>query len=281
MAAETDAQARVAAAERERPEGGAAGGRYGIGIDIGSTATKVAVVECGGSIVHLAHMPTGYSSVDAAERARAVLVDAGFVPGQQGIRTVATGYGRVSVPFADRVVTEITCHGKGAVRLFGPDGTVIDVGGQDTKVILLRAGRVRKFAMNDKCAAGTGRFLEVMADRLGVAHDELSKLARSGEPTKISSMCTVFAESEVISLVGRGEPRENIARGIIESVVGRVATLVSSTGGRAPFVLTGGLCENGYIVERLGEQLGQPVTTCPEARYAGAIGAALMALEQG
>ena len=254
-------------------------GRLGIGVDIGSTATKVAVVDAAGELVRTELMPTGFSSVDAAERARAAMIqrDSPFVSS----RVVATGYGRVAVPYADKVVTEITCHGRGAARLFGPDGTVIDVGGQDTKVIRLRGGRVFKFVMNDKCAAGTGRFLEVMADRLGVSHDELSVLARAGEPTQISSMCTVFAESEVISLVGRGEPRENIARGVIESVVGRVAALVGSAGGMAPYYLTGGLCDNEYVVERLGEKLGAPVTTCPEARYAGALGAALMALELG
>ena len=252
-------------------------GRLGIGVDIGSTATKVAMVNAAGELVHTELMPTGFSSVDAAERARAAMIqrDSPFVSS----RVVATGYGRVAVPYADKVVTEITCHGRGAARLFGPDGTVIDVGGQDTKVIRLRGGRVFKFVMNDKCAAGTGRFLEVMADRLGVSHDELSALARAGEPTQISSMCTVFAESEVISLVGRGEPRENIARGVIESVVGRVAALVGSAGGTAPYCLTGGLCDNEYVVERLGEKLGAPVATCPEARYAGALGAALMALE--
>lgn len=250
----------------------------GIGIDIGSTATKVVVVGEDGVPAQQLLMPTGFSSVDAAERARADLSEKG-VELSENTRVVATGYGRVAVPFADKVVTEITCHGRGAVRLFGPDGTVIDVGGQDTKVIRLKAGRVIKFAMNDKCAAGTGRFLEVMADRLGVSHDELADLARSGEPTKISSMCTVFAESEVISLVGRGEPRPNIANGVIESVISRVATLTASTGGKAPYYLTGGLCENDYVVERLGTALGSPVTTCPEARYAGALGAALAALE--
>ena len=258
-------------------------GRLGIGVDIGSTATKVAVVGADGSLVHAEVMPTGFSSVDAAERARAALEawrgDGPF--SAFGARVVATGYGRVAVPYADKVVTEITCHGRGAARLFGPDGTVIDVGGQDTKVIRLRSGRVFKFVMNDKCAAGTGRFLEIMADRLGVGHDELSALARAGEPTQITSMCTVFAESEVISLVGRGEPRENIARGVVESVAGRVATLVASAGGTAPYYLTGGLCDNGYVVERLAALLGAPVTTCPEARYAGALGAALAALDMG
>ena len=128
--------------------------------------------------------------------------------------------------------------------------------------------------MNDKCSAGTGKFLEVMANRMGVSQQRMAELAAAGEPTAISSMCTVFAESEVISLVGRGEPLENIANGVIESVVGRVVTLVRGIPGETYF-LTGGLCENGYVLERLSAKLGKPVTSCPEARYAGAIGAAL------
>ena len=136
------------------------------------------------------------------------------------------GYGRVAVPYANKVVTEITCHARGAAALFGEDGTVIDIGGQDTKAIGLAGGKVRKFVMNDKCSAGTGRFLEIMADRLGVSRAELARLAAAGQPTVISNMCTVFAESEVITLVGKGEPRENIARGVIDSVVARVCTLV-------------------------------------------------------
>ena len=212
----------------------------GIGIDIGSTAAKAAVVDGEGSVAWTCVQPTGFSSVDASERLREALAAAGYDVTAEDVRVVATGYGRVAVPYAHKVVTEITCHGTGAVRLFGDHGTVIDVGGQDTKVIQLKSGRVAKFAMNDKCAAGTGRFLEIMADRLGISQQQMADLARSGEPTKISSMCTVFAESEVISLIGRGEPRENIARGVIESVVSRVATMAGQAAG-APYYLTGGL----------------------------------------
>ncbi len=250
----------------------------GVGIDIGSTATKVVALGAGGKVLMEQAMPTGFSSVDAAERAKEALAAAGVDVGDEGTRVVATGYGRVSVPYANKVVTEITCHGVGAVRLFGAEGTVVDVGGQDTKVIQLRAGRVAKFAMNDKCAAGTGRFLEVIADKLGVSQEELARLAAAGGGITISSMCTVFAESEVISLVGRGERRENIAHGIIESVVSRVASLAGQGSGE-PYFLTGGLCENAYFVERLGAKLGASVSSCPEARFAGALGAALKALE--
>ena len=224
----------------------------GIGIDIGSTAAKAAVVDGEGSVAWTCVQPTGFSSVDASERLREALAAAGYDVTGDDVRVVATGYGRVAVPYAHKGVTEITCHGTGAVRLFGDHGTVIDVGGQDTKVIQLKGGRVVKFAMNDKCAAGTGRFLAIMADRLGISQQQMADLARSGEPTKISSMCTVFAESEVISLIGRGEPRENIARGVIDSVVSRVATMAGQAAG-APYYLTGGLCENNdkFAVDRM------------------------------
>ena len=244
-----------------------------IGIDVGSTATKAVVLE-GGRMIAAEVCPTGFSGVDAAERMAERLTAAGYDP--RDAACVATGYGRVAVPYAGRVVTEITCHGRGAAYLFGGEGTVIDVGGQDTKVISLNAGKVVKFAMNDKCSAGTGKFLEVMANRLGVAQDELARLGRIGAPTSISSMCTVFAESEVISLIGTGTPREDIAYGVIESVVEKVCTLVAQGKG-APYFLTGGLCENGYVVERLAARLGAPVATEPRARFAGAIGAALSA----
>lgn len=246
-----------------------------IGIDIGSTAAKAVVLD-GSGILATVVCPTGFSSVDAAERLAVLLQEQGF--NVESAPCVATGYGRIAVPYAQRTVTEITCHGRGATFLFGGEGTVVDVGGQDTKVIVLRGGKVAKFAMNDKCSAGTGKFLEVMANRLGVSQDELSRLARAGAPTPISSMCTVFAESEIISLIGRGTPRKDIACGVIESVVEKVCTLVSQGKG-APYFLTGGLCDNDYIVERLAARLGAPVSTDPRARFAGALGAALVAAE--
>ncbi|MBS5450251.1 MAG: CoA activase [Coriobacteriia bacterium] len=271
-----------------------------VGVDIGSTATKIAVMGLPAEAVtafagdeaaaartaakdgslaleRTLLAPTGYSSVDAAERALGMLEEAGYPKGS--FACVATGYGRIAVPYADKAITEITCHGRGAAYLFGPDGVVVDVGGQDTKVMHLAGGNVKKFVMNDKCAAGTGRFLEIMANRLGVSQEELSRLARAGQPTTISTMCTVFAESEVISLVGKGEPRENIANGIIGSVVKKVAALVGQVSGDAAgsYFLTGGLCDNDYFVAQLGAHLGHEVVTRPQARYAGAIGAAISA----
>lgn len=248
----------------------------GIGIDIGSTATKAVVANDAGDIAEKLVMPTGFSSVEAADEVAKRLQQAGYNANE--LPVVATGYGRIAVPYANKVVTEITCHARGAWALFAEDGTVVDVGGQDTKAIGLAAGKVRKFVMNDKCSAGTGRFLEIMADRLGVSQQELARLAAAGQPTVISNMCTVFAESEVISLVGKGEPRENIARGVIDSVVSRVATLV----GQVPasrYFLTGGLCENDYVRMRLSEELCAPVESCENGRFAGALGAALLAAE--
>ncbi|RXZ53197.1 CoA activase [Senegalimassilia faecalis] len=248
----------------------------GIGIDIGSTATKAVVANDTGDIAEKLVMPTGFSSVEAADEVAKRLQQAGYDANE--LPVVATGYGRIAVPYANKVVTEITCHARGAWALFAEDGTVVDVGGQDTKAIGLAAGKVRKFVMNDKCSAGTGRFLEIMADRLGVSQQELARLAAAGQPTVISNMCTVFAESEVISLVGKGEPRENIARGVIDSVVSRVATLV----GQVPasrYFLTGGLCENDYVRLRLSEELSAPVDSCENGRFAGALGAALLAAE--
>lgn len=246
-----------------------------IGIDIGSTAAKAAAFE-GNELICTLIVPTGFNGVDAAMRLADELRSRGIDPTSCDASVVATGYGRVSVPYAGKAVTEITCHGRGATYLFGGDGTVIDVGGQDTKVIQLANGKVKKFVMNDKCAAGTGKFLEVIADRMGVTQEQLAELAAAGKPTQISNMCTVFAESEVISLIGKGEPRENIANGVIESVVSKLSSLANNLIVGDVF-LTGGLCENEYVIARLSEHLQRPVTTNPSARYAGAIGAALSA----
>ncbi len=249
---------------------------YQVGIDIGSSAAKVAVIE-NGAVVKTILLNTGFNSRATADEIYGMLEKDGIT--KENARYVATGYGRISVPYADKSVTEITCHGKGAWFLFGKNGTVIDIGGQDTKGILLKNGRVMKFIMNDKCSAGTGKFLEIMTNRLGLKAEELSVMAAKGEPITISSMCTVFAESEVISLIGAGASREDIANGVIESVVNKVVSLITQVQSDQYF-LTGGLCEDEYIVGRLAHALGKPVESQPLARYAGAIGAALQAEEE-
>lgn len=248
---------------------------YQVGIDIGSSAAK-AVVMKDNEIVKTLLLDAGFNSRKIAEEIYERFAAEGIT--KENAKYTATGYGRISVPYADNVVTEITCHGKGAAYLFHDDGTVIDVGGQDTKGIYLKNGRVMKFIMNDKCSAGTGKFLEVMTNRLGLTQDELSELARKGNQITISSMCTVFAESEVISLIGAGTPREDIAFGVVESVVTKVVQLLAQVPADKYF-LTGGMCEDPYIIERLGKALGAPVTSAPLARFAGAIGAAILAGE--
>ncbi|MDD7389243.1 MAG: acyl-CoA dehydratase activase [Lachnospiraceae bacterium] len=250
---------------------------YYIGIDIGSTCAKLAVLDGDRELILKFVQPTGWSSVDTAQAIRDRLCENGI--NLENSPCVATGYGRVSVPYADKTVTEITCHAKGAVWIYGiRDGVIIDIGGQDTKVIRVENGMVKDFVMNDKCSAGTGRFLEVMASTMGLRPDEICELARSGNGITISSMCTVFAESEVISLIGRGEPRENIAYAVVDSIGTKVVSQGSRLHvGNEKVYLTGGLCDCGYMQEVLSEKLNCPVETDSNGRYAGAIGAALCA----
>lgn len=251
-----------------------------IGIDIGSTCAKAAVADEQGRLLCTLALPTGWSSVDTAQVLRQKLLEAGYDPAVHPC--VATGYGRVAVPYAGRTVTEITCHARGACSLFGlRDLTVIDIGGQDTKIIAVKDGMVQDFLMNDKCSAGTGRFLEVMANTLAVTPGDLCRLARQGGGVAISSMCTVFAESEVISLIGRGEARENIAFAVVDSVVQKVSAQAGKlSGGSGTFCLTGGLCQCDFICEALERALGRPVQTCENGRFAGALGAALSGLKK-
>ncbi len=247
-----------------------------IGIDIGSTSAKVAVCDEQKKIKELFMLPTGWSSVDVAGQIYERL-NASY--DMQQCRCVSTGYGRGVVKYADKSVTEITCHAKGAVYLFQYDDVAtIDIGGQDTKAILVKDGNVIDFVMNDKCSAGTGRFLEIMGNTMQLRPNEVCELARLGSGVSISSMCTVFAESEVISLVGSGEKRENIAYAIVDSIADKVATQSASVVKNASCVaLTGGLCECHYLRERLEEKLSKKIITHKDARYAGAIGASIVA----
>ena len=245
-----------------------------IGIDIGSTAAKVTVFKEEDLVLNFT-IPTGWSSIETSKSIEKELIDIGINIEESKI--IATGYGRISVPYADKTITEITCHGMGTHYLLGEDCTVIDIGGQDTKIISLDGGKVTDFMMNDKCAAGTGRFLELMSNTLGTSIVELSEMALVGSDINITSMCTVFAESEVISLIGKGTSREDIARGIINSITGRVNSMLHKHGSSRIIYLTGGLCEVEAFMELLSEKLETRVRTDPLARYAGSIGAAILA----
>lgn len=248
---------------------------YNIGIDIGSSCAKICILN-DTKIEKTFMMPTGYNSRETAERIKSMLDESGIDISKSNV--TATGYGRISVPYANQVMTEISCHGKGADYIFKKNATVIDIGGQDTKIISLKRGRVMKFLMNDKCSAGTGKFVEIMSNRLGVTLEELENLASKGNKISISSMCTVFAESEVISLIGQGIPREDIASGVIDSVVTKVVQLASQIPSEN-YILTGGFCENKYFLDRLSNVLGHEVESNSLSRFAGAIGAAIYSSE--
>lgn len=252
---------------------------YYIGIDIGSTAAKT-VVLAGDAVAEAFTLPTGWSGKDTAETIRRTLEEKGYVGGGAEHRCTATGYGRVCVDWADKVVTEITCHGKGGWALFDRDCTIIDVGGQDTKVITVAGGQVKDFLMNDKCAAGTGKFIEVMASRLGVTLEEFYALAVNGAPLAISAMCTVFAESEVISQLSMGTDKRDIINGIHQSVASRVAGLAHRIGVQDQVVMTGGVAQNTGVVNALQGALGREIHTSPLTQYNGALGAALFAYQK-
>lgn len=252
---------------------------YYLGIDIGSTSAKTVLLDKNQTILHMHCSPTGFSSSEKANEIQNHLTSLGF--DKDKTITVATGYGRISVPFAKKCITEISCHAKGAGKIFESENAcIIDIGGQDTKIIQTKNGKVLDFLMNDKCSAGTGQFLTIMADTLHLSLQELCEAARRGSHTEISSMCTVFAQSEVVSLIGQGRPKEDIAYAIIHSLANKVKSLSSKMANDAELVyLTGGLCELDYVIESISKAIGKEIRTLPEARYAGAIGAALFATE--
>jgi len=251
---------------------------YTAGIDIGSISTKAAIME-GDRMLASRVIFTGYNAEAAGKKVFEMVLDDANLASRDVGRIIATGYGRKSVAFADKAVTEIMCHAAGARYMNPQIRAVIDIGGQDSKAILLdETGRVVNFAMNDKCAAGTGRFLEVMARALEVDLDEFGRLSlQSAAPSKISSLCTVFAESEVISLIARGEKRENIIAGIHESICVRVLAMANRVGVRAPIAMTGGVAKNIGVVKAFEKAVGSPVAVSEYAQINGAIGAALLA----
>lgn len=243
-----------------------------VGIDIGSTASKVVIMDdARRQILQKTVVPSGWNSKETAEQLLAWIKNF-----SDDFKIIATGYGRVSVDFANKTITEISCHGVGAYFLSGKDYTVIDIGGQDTKVILLEDGKVSDFIMNDKCSAGTGKFLEVMANRLGLNLQEMFDFASRGNDLVLSSTCTVFAESEIISLMGKGTPREDIARGVINQVVGKTVALVNRKTSSKDYFLSGGFCESEFIINELKNKLNKNVYSNSLGRFAGAIGACLL-----
>jgi predicted CoA-substrate-specific enzyme activase len=248
------------------------------GIDIGSITAKAAIVE-DGKILGTKVIFTGYNAEAAGTKVYEELLREKSLDKSAVEKIISTGYGRNSVNFADKSFTEIMCHAAGAYHLDKKVRSIIDIGGQDSKAILLdEDGKVKNFVMNDKCAAGTGRFLEVMARALEVDLDEFGEISvKSEKPSKISSLCTVFAESEVISLIARGEKRKDIIAGIHESIASRVASMSARIGLIEPLMITGGVARNSGVVKALGKRLNMKIEVLPYAQVTGAIGAAFLA----
>ena len=249
-----------------------------IGIDVGSITAKAAVIRDGEVIADKLIM-TGYNTRKAAEKVFEAVIKKSGIDRSAVAGIISTGYGRNSVAIADKTVTEITCHAMGAHHLIPAVRSVIDIGGQDSKAIAIdESGNVKDFAMNDKCAAGTGRFLEVMARALEVDLEDFGDFSiKADQPSKISSLCTVFAESEVISLISKGEERKNIIAGIHESIAARVVSMAGRTGLKPPIMMTGGVAKNIGVVKALEDKIGQNIKVSPHSQVTGAIGAALLA----
>jgi len=248
------------------------------GIDIGSITAKAALVE-DGKIRGTKIIFTGYNAEAAGMKVYEELLSEAGLDKSAVSKIVSTGYGRNSVKFADKTFTEIMAHAAGAHFLNPAIRTVIDIGGQDSKAVALdEKGKVKNFVMNDKCAAGTGRFLEVMARALEVDLDEFGAMSlTSSMPAKISSLCTVFAESEVISLIARGEKRPDIIAGIHESIAARVSSMLARIGVTEPVMITGGVARNSGVVDALARKLEVSIAVSPYAQVNGAIGAAILA----
>lgn len=248
------------------------------GLDIGAATTKAVILEDGG-ILSWCVLPTGQSVNLAINRVmEEVTAKIGIVRADIR-RLVTTGYGRHAVSTADRAVSEIVCHARGANFVLPAARTVVDIGGQDSKIIAVdEAGNVTNFAMNDKCAAGTGRFIEVMANVLEVPLAQMGELSlTSGKPSMISSTCTVFAESEVVSLRARGEPGENLIAGIHKGIASRIITMGRSVGFSREVAFTGGVAKNAGVRQYLETGIGLQLIVPEEPQIIGALGAALLA----
>lgn len=254
---------------------------YTMGIDIGSTSSKCVILKNGNEIASegIVSLGAGTKGVDLV--IQEVLGRLNFELSDMNT-IVSTGYGRNSYENANKTMSELSCHAKGGSYIFKEVGTIIDIGGQDIKVLKLdKDGQLSNFLMNDKCAAGTGRFLEVMARVLDVDLTQMGDLdAIASEKTPISSTCTVFAESEVISCMAKKIPVPNIIKGIHSSVATRVAGLAKRGGLVKPIAMTGGVSKNSGVVRALREELGTEVLVSEDSQMAGALGAALYAYEE-
>ncbi|KPK03373.1 MAG: hypothetical protein AMS20_10720 [Gemmatimonas sp. SG8_28] len=254
---------------------------YAAGVDVGSTQTKAVIIDEDRAIVARSLTMTGANVIRAAEESFAEALASGNLREEEVEYVVGTGYGRYKVTFGNTQVTEISCHGRGAVHMFPDTRTVVDMGGQDTKAIRVSAtGEIVDFCMNDKCAAGTGRFLGAASSALDIPLDELGPTALRGEKAvKISTTCTVFAESEVLSWLGKGKRIEDILLGVHQSIAARSTGLLRRVGVEEKVTFTGGVARNVAMIDALNRSLGVAVNVSDDSHYMGALGAALFALD--
>lgn len=254
---------------------------YFAGIDSGSTSTDVVILNKNHEIVTSIILPTGAGAAIGADRALAEALKEAGLQREDIDALVTTGYGRTAIKNGDKSITEITCHARGAHFLNPEVRTVIDIGGQDSKVIRLdENGAVANFVMNDKCAAGTGRFLEMMARTMEMNLDQMSECGLEfKEDITISSMCTVFAESEVVSLIAQNKATDDIVHGLNKAVAVKTAALIRRVGGEEKYMMTGGVSKNKGLVKTLEEKLGTKLVISDKAQLCGALGAALFAAD--
>jgi predicted CoA-substrate-specific enzyme activase len=252
---------------------------YFTGIDVGSTMTKVVILN--GGIITSIIGPTGPEHRRLANQVMDEALKKAAIPFQAITYIVSTGYGRINVPFADNQFTEITCHAKGVASLFPEAKTIIDIGGQDVKAIKIDGnGKIIDFAMNDKCAAGTGRFIEVIADTLGVPLEKVGGLSlQSKNPAKISNICTIWAQQEVAASLAEGVPIFDLLAGVHQSLADRIIRMVNRLKVEEAIIVTGGGGKNKGLLKALSEQLGYQILVPEEPLITGALGAALLGKE--
>lgn len=255
---------------------------YAAGVDVGSTQTKGILINEQRQIVARGLIDTGANVTKAAERVYRVMLAETGVRDEDVGSIVGTGYGRYKVTFGDTQVTEISCHAKGAWETFPNTRTVLDIGGQDAKAIAVGDnGEVRDFAMNDKCAAGTGRFLGNAAEALTLKLDDIGELSLAARyPVKLSTVCTVFVESDILTYVAQGKKVEDILAGAHGAIAARTVALMRRVGIEPEVTFTGGVSRNVGMIAALEEKLGAPMNVSPDAHFMGAYGAALFALER-
>ncbi len=255
---------------------------YVAGVDAGSTTTKAVVLDEAGQLVGKSLRPTGANVTRASELAYEEALNASGIREDDIGYVIGTGYGRYKIAFGDTQVTEISCHARGAHFLFPKTRTLVDIGGQDTKAIKVSdRGEVLDFCMNDKCAAGTGRFLENAASVLDLGLDDIGPVSlRSENPIRITNVCTVFVESEIISHLARGEKVGDILRGVHNAISGRTIALVRRIGIEPEVTFTGGVSRNVGMVKGLEERFGLEINVSELSQYMGCLGAALFALER-